>query len=119
MLAFILSRSQGINFHLKVIWDTRKFPRFVLNLVFLYTWDGVLGESLELSKVLQPLVLFDGQCGMVLEPMPGKLVSHQFDLGYTELFRVAAVTSRSLLTCDRDLRASLEFHHGSQGSFHV
>ena len=54
-----------------------------------------------------------------MEPMPGKLVSHQFDLGYTELFRVAAVTSRSLLTCDRDLGASLEFHHGSQGSFHV
>ena len=42
------------------------------------------------------LVMFDGERGMALEPMQGNWASSQVDLDYTELFHVAAVTSRSL-----------------------
>ena len=42
---------------------------------------------------MKPLVVFDGECGMALEQMQGILVSSRFDLGYTELFRFAAVMS--------------------------
>ena len=44
-------------------------------------------------KRVMPLVLYDVDCGMVMEPMQGKLASSQFDLGYTELFCVPEVTS--------------------------
>ena len=42
---------------------------------------------------VKPLVMFDGECGMALESMQGNRASLQVDLGYTELFYVAAVTS--------------------------
>ena len=47
-------------------------------------------------KEVKPLVIFDGERGMPLEPMQGNRASSRVDLGYTELFRVAAVTSGSL-----------------------
>ena len=50
-LAYLFGRSQGISSHLETIWCARCFPQFaVLNLVFLWTWDGFLKESLELPK---------------------------------------------------------------------
>ena len=42
---------------------------------------------------VKPLVVFDGEHGMALVPMQGNQASSRVDLGYTELFRVAAVTS--------------------------
>ena len=42
---------------------------------------------------MKPLVVFDGEGGMALEPKQGNRASSQFDLVYTELFHVAAVTS--------------------------
>ena len=47
-------------------------------------------------KEFKPHVVFDGECGMPLEPMHGNQASSRVDLGYSELFRVAAVTSWSL-----------------------
>ena len=47
-------------------------------------------------KEVKPLVVFDGECGMPLEAMQGNWPSFRVDLGYTELFRVAAVNSGSL-----------------------
>ena len=68
---------------------------------------------------VKPLVMFDGECRMALEPMQGNQASPRVDLWYTELFRIAAVISGSLYTCVSVLRDSLEFHKGSQGFFHV
>ena len=78
-------------------WGAWSLPRFaVLNLVFLQTWDGVLGESLELPKEEKPLVVWDGECEIALEPMTGNWASSRIDLEYTELFRFAVVNSRTL-----------------------
>ena len=40
--------------------------------------------------------MFDEECEMVVEQMQGNWASSRFDLGYMELFRVAALTSVSL-----------------------
>ena len=47
-------------------------------------------------KEVKPLVIFDRECGMALEPMQGNQASSQVDLGYTELFLVAVVISGAL-----------------------
>ena len=47
-------------------------------------------------KDVKPLVMFDGECRMALEPMQGNLASSRVDLGYTEQFCVSAVTPVSL-----------------------
>ena len=47
-------------------------------------------------KEVKPFVMFDGECGMALEPMQGNRVSSRVDLDYTDLFCIAAVTSGSL-----------------------
>ena len=44
-------------------------------------------------KEVKPLVVFDGECGMALEPKQGNQASSRFDSGYKELFRVAVETS--------------------------
>ena len=54
-----------------------------------------------------------------LEWKPRNQPSSRVDLGYEALFRVAAMSSGFLLTCDSVLGDSLLFHQGSQGSFHV
>ena len=45
---------------------------------------------------VKPLVVYDGEQGIVLEPMQGNWSSFQVDLGYTELFHIPAVTSSVL-----------------------
>ena len=45
---------------------------------------------------MKPLFVFDGEQGMALEPMQGNRASSRVDLGYTELFPVAWVTSGCL-----------------------
>ena len=47
-------------------------------------------------KEFKPLVIFDVECGIILEPMQGNWASSRIDLWYTELFHIAVVTSRSL-----------------------
>ena len=55
-----------------------------------------MGNLWNCLKEVKPLVLFDGECRMALEPRQGIWASSRLDLGYKELFRVAAVTSSSL-----------------------
>ena len=44
-------------------------------------------------KEVKPHVVVDGERRMGLEPMQGNWASSRVDLGYMELFHVAAVTS--------------------------
>ena len=44
----------------------------------------------------KPLVMFNWERGIALEPMQWNQASSLVDLGYTEFFLVAAVTSGSL-----------------------
>ena len=63
--------------------------------------------------------MFDGKCRMALEKMQGNLASSRIDLRYTELVRIAVVTSGSHWSSDSVLGDSLEVHQGSQGSLRV
>ena len=54
---------------------------------------GTLWSSIKEIKV--PFV-FDGEHEIALEPMQGNWAASRLDLGYTELFCIAAVTSVSL-----------------------
>ena len=47
-------------------------------------------------KDVKPLVMFDGERTMALEPMQENLALSRLELGYTELFCIAAVTTVSL-----------------------
>ena len=48
-----------------MIWGTWSFSLVsVVNLVALYTWDSVLGESLEFLKGVKPPFRMDGEFGM-------------------------------------------------------
>ena len=62
-----------------------------------------------------PLVLYDLDCGVVLEPMQGKLASSQFDFGYIELFCIPGVTSVFFSSCDSVVGDSLEFSQANRG----
>ena len=56
---------------------------------------GVSGKLWSCLKEVKPLFMFEVECGIALEPMQGNRASSRVDLGYTELFRVPAVTSLS------------------------
>ena len=47
---------------------------------------------------------------MVMEPVPGKLASCQFDFGYSEQFCIPGVTSVFFWSCDSVVGDSLEFN---------
>ena len=66
-----------------------------------------------------PLVLYDADRGMVMEPMQVKLASSQFDLGHTDLFCIPEVTSVFFSSCDSDVGDSLEFNQANRGSLSV
>ena len=61
-------------------------------------------------KEVKPLVLYDVENGIAMEPMKGKWASSRFDLGYTELFCITEVISVFLSSCDSFLGDSLVFH---------
>ena len=58
-------------------------------------------------KGVKPLVLYDVDCGVVMEPMQGKLASSQFDFGYREQFSIPRVTSVFFSSCDSVVGDSL------------
>ena len=58
----------------------------------------------------KPLVLYDVEHGIAIEPMKGKWASSRVHLGYTELFCIPVVTAVFLLSCDGFLGDSLVFH---------
>ena len=70
-------------------------------------------------KGVKPLVLYDEDRAMVLEPMQKKLSSSQFDLGHTDLFCVPDVTSVFFPSCDSVVGDSLEFNQANRGSLCV
>ena len=57
-----------------------------------------------------PLVLYNVEHGIAMEPMKGKWVSTQVYLAYTELFCIPEVTAVFLSSCDSGLGDSLVFH---------
>ena len=63
--------------------------------------------------------MYDEECGMVMEPMQGKLTSSQFDLGHTDLFCVPEVTSGFFSSCDSVVGDSLEISQANRGSLCV
>ena len=76
-------------------------------------FSGYLSRFL---KGVKPLVLYDADRGMVMEPMHGKLASSQFDLGHTNVFCVPEVTSVFFSSCDSAVLDSLEFNQANRGS---
>ena len=54
---------------------------------------GVSGNLWSCLKQIKPLVMYDVEHGMALEPMKGNRASSGVDFGYTELFRIPVVTS--------------------------
>ena len=79
----------------------------------------VSGKLSRFVKGVKPLVLYDVDRGVVMEPMQGKLASSQFDFGYTEQFCIPGVTSVFFYCCDSVLGDSLQFHQGNRGSLHL
>ena len=80
---------------------------------------GVSENLWSFLKGVKPLVLYDVDHRIVMEPMQGKLASSQFDLGYTELFCVPEVTSALISSCDSVREDSLEFNQANRGSLRV
>ena len=56
---------------------------------------------------------------MVIDSIPGKLDSSQFDLGYAKLFCISEVTSVFFWSCDSVVGDSLECNEANQGSLSV
>ena len=54
-------------------------------------------------REVKPLVLYDGEHEIVMEPMKWKWVSSRVDLGYTELFCIPQVTAVFLSSCHSGL----------------
>ena len=61
-------------------------------------------------KGVKPLLLYDVDPRVVMEPMQGKLASSQFDFGYTEQLCIPGVTSVFFSSCDSVVGDSLEFN---------
>ena len=68
------------------------------------------GNLCSFLKEVKPLVLYDVEHGLAMEPMKGKRASSRVDFGYTELFYIPEVTSVFLSSCDSFLGDSLVFH---------
>ena len=77
------------------------------------------GNLSSFLKGVKPLVLYDLDRGMVMDPMQGKLASSQVDFGYTELFCFPGVRSVFFSSCDSVVWDSLEFNQPNQGSLRV
>ena len=71
---------------------------------------GVSGNLCSFLKEVKPLVLYDVEHGIAMEPTKGKWASSCVDLGYTELFCIPEVTAVFLSSCDSGLGDSLLFH---------
>ena len=61
-------------------------------------------------KKVKPLILYDVEHGIAMEPMKGKWASSLVDVGYTELFCIPEWAEVFLSSCDSFLEDSLVFH---------
>ena len=68
---------------------------------------------------VKPLVMYDGEQGIVLEAMPGNWTQSRVDFGYPEIFHIPAVTSVFFLTCEGFLGDSVYFRQANHGSLPV
>ena len=64
-------------------------------------------------KEVKPLVLYDVEQGIDMDPMKGKWASSRVDLGYTELFCIPEVISVFFSSCDSVLRDPLLLHQAN------
>ena len=71
---------------------------------------GVSGNLCSFLKEVKPLVLYDVEHEIAMEPMTGKWTSSRVDMGYTELFCIPEVIRVFLSSCDSGLGDSLVFH---------
>ena len=72
-----------------------------------------------LLQKVKPLVLYDVEHRIVMEPMKGKWASSRVDLGYKELFCIPKVTAVFLSSSDSFLGDSVVFHQAHSGSLHI
>ena len=79
----------------------------------------VSGYLSKFLKGVKPLVLFDVDRWVVMEPMQGKLASCQFDFEYTEQFCIPGVTSVFFSSCDSVVGDSLDFNLAHRSSLRV
>ena len=63
--------------------------------------------------------MYDGEQGIVLEPMQWNWAYSRVDLGYPEIFHIPAVTSVFFETCEGFLGDSLYFRQANQVSLPV
>ena len=77
------------------------------------------GNLSSLLKGVKNLLLYDENRGMLMETMQGKLESPQFDLGHTDLFCFAEVTSLFFSSCHSVVGDSLEVNQANRGSLCV
>ena len=82
--------------------------------MILYIETVFSGNLSNFLKGVKPLVLYDEHHGMIMEPMQGKLVSSQFDLGHTDLFCVPEMTSGFFSSCDSFVGDALEFSQANR-----
>ena len=71
------------------------------------------GVSVNLSRFLtevKPLVLYNVEHGIVMEPIKVKWTSSLVDMSYTEVFYINEVIAVFLSSCDSGLGDSLVFH---------
>ena len=68
---------------------------------------------------VKPLLLYDVQHRITMEPMKGKWASYRVDFRYTELFCIPEVTSVFFSSCDSVLGDSLVFHQANRGTLRV
>ena len=79
----------------------------------LYSYRLDTGVSVNLCsflKEVKPLVLYDVEHGIAMEPVTGKWASSRGDLRYNELFCIPEVTAVFLLSCDSFPGDSLVLH---------
>ena len=79
-----------------MIWGARSIPRIaVLNWCSSILETVISGNIWSCLNEVKPLFIYDVEYGMALEPMQGNRASSTVDLGYTEIFRIPALTSVS------------------------
>ena len=119
-LTYLFSRRQGIILILRWYGVHGTF----LKLLYWNWWSSILetvfsGKLSRFLKGVKPLVQYDVDRGVVMEPMQVKLASSQFDFGNTEQFCFPAVTSVFFSSWDSVVGDSLEFNQSNWGSLHV
>ena len=77
------------------------------------------GNLCSFLKEVKPLVLYDVEHRIAMEPKKGKWASSAVDLGYSKLFCILEMTSVFISPCNSVLADSLVFHQENQGSLSV